>query len=261
MLTYTYRELFVAIAGCAGALTGLLFVALSVSPRHRSGSDRYVIQEVRAAAALLAFVNALAVSLFGLIPDLNVGYTAVTLGVSGVLFTAAALRSILASPHARHQWRNQAGLIFLLLVIFGAELVNGIEALVHPLSAGPLQGVSISLVASLIVGVARAWELVGDRDTGIMSSIAVLTGRRNPWGPPREEDDMLGVVAEASPGPAQPVGPPGDQAKPAAGSRPTTPASPGPGAGPGPGAAPGHGTGPGPGTGPGTGPGPGHGPS
>jgi hypothetical protein len=192
-----------------------------------------VIQEVRAAAALLAFVNALAVSLFGLIPDLNVGYPAITLGVSGVLFTAAAMRSILASPHARHQWRNQAGLIFLLLVIFGAELVNGIEALVHPLSSGPVQGVSISLVGSLIVGVARAWELVGDRDTGIFSSIAVLTGRRNPWGPPRGEDDMLGVVAEAAPGAAQPVNAAGDQA---AASPPAEASEPGP--------SPAHGHGP-----------------
>jgi hypothetical protein len=28
----------------------------------------------------------------------------------------------------------------------------------------------------LLVGVARAWELVGDRDTRILASIAVLTG-------------------------------------------------------------------------------------
>jgi hypothetical protein len=29
----------------------------------------------------------------------------------------------------------------------------------------------------LIIGIARAWELVGDRDTGIIASIAVLSGR------------------------------------------------------------------------------------
>jgi hypothetical protein len=28
----------------------------------------------------------------------------------------------------------------------------------------------------LIIGIARAWELVGDRDTGIIASIAVLSG-------------------------------------------------------------------------------------
>lgn len=84
-------------------------------------------------------------------------------------------------------------------------------------------------VIVFIVGVARAWELVGDRDTGIFSSIAVLTGRRNPWGPPRDEDDMLGVVAEAAPGAAQPVNAAGD---PAAASPPPEGSEPGPGPGP-----------------------------
>jgi hypothetical protein len=28
----------------------------------------------------------------------------------------------------------------------------------------------------LLIGIARAWELVGDRDTGIITSIAVLAG-------------------------------------------------------------------------------------
>ena len=33
------------------------------------------------------------------------------------------------------------------------------------------------LVAMLLIGIARAWELVGDRDTGIVSSLAVLVRR------------------------------------------------------------------------------------
>jgi hypothetical protein len=189
VLTGTDRELFVAIAGCAGALTGLLFVALSVSPQRTDGSAQHVIQQVRASAALLAFFNALAITLFGLVPGTNVGYPAVVLGVSGVLFTAAAMRSILASPRTRRYWRNQAGLVALLLVIFGAEFWNGIEALAHQHSNGPVEGISYSLCASLLVGVARAWELVGDRDTGILSSIAILTGKHNPLGALREPEE------------------------------------------------------------------------
>jgi hypothetical protein len=84
-----YREFLVAIAGAAGSLTGLLFVALSVAPRHPLNPGPTVIQQVRATAALLSFSNALAVSLFGLVPGNNVGYPAVVLGVIGILFTAA----------------------------------------------------------------------------------------------------------------------------------------------------------------------------
>lgn len=40
-----------------------------------------------------------------------------------------------------------------------------------------MQIIGYAVVSSLFVGIARAWELVGDRDTGIRASIAVLAGR------------------------------------------------------------------------------------
>jgi hypothetical protein len=173
----TYRELFAAIAGAAGALAGLLFVAMSVAPRQGPVSVPAVIRQVRAAAALLAFTNALAVSLFGLVPGTNVGYPAAVLGVIGILFTAAGMRSILSSASTvRQQWRRQLGLITLLLLIFGTELACGVAVLADPHSSIQVQLIGYALVTSLIVGIARAWELVGDRDTGIIASIAVLSG-------------------------------------------------------------------------------------
>jgi hypothetical protein len=179
MLPAAYRELFTASAGSAAGLTGLLFVALSVSASR--GKPERVIQQVRAAAALLAFINALAVSLFGLIPGTNVGYPAIALGVVGLLFTAAGVRSIFSSRSMlRLHWRRQAGLIALLLLIFGTELINGIGAVASPRDAAPVQTIAYAVVASLLVGIARAWELVGDRDTGIVASIAVLTGHQRP---------------------------------------------------------------------------------
>ncbi|HEX4399115.1 MAG TPA: hypothetical protein VH136_15865 [Trebonia sp.] len=53
MVPEVYRELFTAIAATAGSLTGLLFVALSVTNRARAAGPSD-IQQVRAAAALLA---------------------------------------------------------------------------------------------------------------------------------------------------------------------------------------------------------------
>jgi len=82
-------ELFAAVAATAGSLTGLLFVALSVTPRRGPAAGPPAIQQVRVAAALLAFTNAMAVSLFSLVPGTSPGYPAVVLGVIGILFTAA----------------------------------------------------------------------------------------------------------------------------------------------------------------------------
>jgi hypothetical protein len=180
-----YRELFAAIAATAGSLTGLLFVALSVTPRRGPGAGPRAIQQIRAAAALLSFTNAMVVSLFSLVPGTNPGYPAVALGVIGTLFTAAAVRSILASPATPHQKLAQLWLIGLLLLIFGTELVCGIIVLADPRLITAVQAISYALITSVIVGIARAWELVGERDTGLTASLAVLTGRTSgPDDPP-----------------------------------------------------------------------------
>jgi hypothetical protein len=172
----TYRDLFGATAGAAGTLTGLLFVALSVAVRPEPGSATRVIHQVRVAAALLAFSNTLAVSLFSLVPDTNAGYPAAVLGVIGIFFTAAAIRSIRSSRATASQQLQQLQLIMLLLLIFGTELVSGIIAIARPNDGTPVQVIGYALVASLLVGIGRAWELVGDRDTHLLASLAVLTG-------------------------------------------------------------------------------------
>ncbi len=177
MVPVTFGDFFAATAASAGALTGLLFVALSVSTHRAPAAGPAVIQEVRAAAALLAFTNALFVSLFTLVPGTGAGYPSIVLGVIGILFTAAAIRSILTSVTTRRQQARQIGLIGLLLMIFGTEFVSGIVAINLPGRPGPVQVIGYAAVTSLVVGVARAWELVGRRDTGILASLAVLAGR------------------------------------------------------------------------------------
>jgi hypothetical protein len=173
-----FRDLFTATAAAAGTLIGLLFVALSVTVRPEPGSASGVIHQVRVAAALLAFTNALAVSLFSLVPDTNAGYPATTLGVIGILFTAAAVRSIRSSQATASQQLRQLELITLLFLIFGAELISGVVEITSPGAATAAEIIGYALVASLLLGIARAWELVGDRNTGIVASLAVLTGHK-----------------------------------------------------------------------------------
>jgi hypothetical protein len=194
VLPETFGEFFAATAATAGALTGLLFVALSVSTHRDAAYGPAVIHEVRAAAALLAFSNALFVSLFTLVPGTNVGYPAIVFGVIGILFTAAAIRSILTSESSVRQEARQLGLVGLLFTIFGTEFVSGIVALNLPGRAGPVETIGYAVVGSLVLGVARAWELVGRRDTGVLASLAVLAGR---------EHNLAGPAADDAPSPQQ----------------------------------------------------------
>ena len=155
----------------------MLFRSISVGPRERTALQPAVIQQVRAASALLAFSNALAVSLFGLVSVNSAGYAAITVGVTGILFIAASVRSMAASPDvSAEQALRQAGLIALLLAAFGGELACGIGLTSNSTAVFGPTWLSYTLIALLLIGIARAWELVGNRDTGVIASLAVLTG-------------------------------------------------------------------------------------
>jgi hypothetical protein len=188
VVTGESRDLFVAVASAAAALTGLLFVAMSVSPRPAGGRPRGVIHQVRSAAALLAFTNALGVALFGLVPDNNAGYPAAAFGIIGVLFTGASVRSLLTDVAARSRFVSQLTLIGGLLAVFIVEIVYGVELLQHSRNRSALDTIGNLLVASTFIGVARAWEFVGDRDTGVWASIMVLaTGHERPLAVPEAD--------------------------------------------------------------------------
>lgn len=209
MTLATYRDLFAATASTAGALTGLLFVALSVAPRQQQADGPPVIRQVRSAAALLAFSNALVISLYSLVPGTHVGYPAVVMGIIGIAFTAAAIRSVRTSPAAARQKTGQLGLAGLLMLIFGTEVGAGIALLADPKPGGTaIEFIGYAVVTSLIVGVGRAWEFIGERDTGLLSSLAILASR------PRQPS--AGTFAtQARPDPASPPPAPSDARPPA----------------------------------------------
>jgi hypothetical protein len=203
MLTGAYRDLFTAIATSAAGLTGLLFVVVTVAERR---TEPGVIQQVREAAALLSFTSALSVSLFGLVPDTNVGYPAVAVAIIGILFSAAAVRSIVSTSSPRDPSARHLALTVILLLVFGAELAAGIGLLQHADNTGVvgLGLLSNLLIASLLIGIARAWELVGGRDTGVVASLAVLMGRGSVARssvPAPGADDVFGISEPDEPGP------------------------------------------------------------
>jgi hypothetical protein len=195
-----YRDLFGVVATSAATLTGLLFVAMSVA-NSRSRVHSPVVRQFRAAAALLAFTNALAVSLFALVPGTNIGYPAVVVGTIGVFFTGAGIRTTFTLSESAKQRRPQVYLIVLLLVTFGFELADGIDLIINSRQSGAVTTIGDILIASLLLGVARAWELVGEWDTGVVSSIALLIGHKSMIEAPSDLDpsEMPGTADEPEP--------------------------------------------------------------
>jgi hypothetical protein len=199
VVTGAYRDLFVATASAAAALTGLLFVAMTVASGRALVRGPRVIRQIRASAALLAFTSTLAIALFGLVPDTNIGYPAVVVAAIGIFFIAAAIRSIVTSRPGPSLVRSQVWLILILLLISFAELAGGAVLLGNPASATSVQVIGYAVVTSLLVGIGRAWEFVGERETGILASLGILAGHT----------DATGTVD----GPADSAADPGDPAE------------------------------------------------
>jgi hypothetical protein len=176
------HEFFLASGGVAGALIGLLFVAISVTPERVAGAEAEESHRVRAASALTAFSNALVVSLFGLIPGQSLAWTATVVAIVGLLFVAGALVGLMEVRRSQPRALPDAAFLVGLVVVFVLELVSGIRLIHDPAAGGPLETICILVVVCFLVGIARAWELVGGPSFGLFHQLGALgraaVGRR-----------------------------------------------------------------------------------
>lgn len=160
----------------AGALIGLLFVAISVSTGRLAGQDPVVAQvhRIRAAASLTAFTNALAVSLFALIPGHKIGPTAVVVAASGLAFVTASLLSLIRLRQVRWSIVRDALFLVGLAVVFVAQFVEGVVMMIQPANSGAVDTISILVVTCFLIGIGRAWELIGGPNIGFTREVTAL---------------------------------------------------------------------------------------
>lgn len=159
----------------AGALIGLLFVAISVSGERLTRAEASAqTLRIRANAALTGFINALVVSLFALIPDGGIGTTSFVVAIIGLLFVAAALLQLIRVRHLRWATGRDALFLFGQAVVFIIQFVFGIELMQRPSNSGAANGVAILVVACFVIGISRAWELIGGPSIGFTHEVVAL---------------------------------------------------------------------------------------
>jgi hypothetical protein len=186
----SFHDFFSGCATIAGALIGLLFVALSVSSEYLTGERARTDHQVRAGAAFSALVNTMVIALFALLPSTDLGTVAIILAAVGLGTTLALIVAL-----AREDGRIGRGDLFMflvLLVLYGLQLANALrlEQMPHKVSFVVTQGELA--VCFFLFGIARAWQLVGAREFGLVSAVASMIHRSAGNGPHHAGGDQPG---------------------------------------------------------------------
>lgn len=153
-LVSSWHDFFIAAAGAAAALTGLLFVAVSINLEYIL---KYPQLPGRAAETLAFLVNVLLVATLGLIPDQRIAlFGAEILVVSGAVWLGvvrAAFRTKYPSEWGYHHFRVVVGQIATLpFLVCGVSLVAA--------TGGGLYWLGVAVVAAFAGAVTNAWVLM-----------------------------------------------------------------------------------------------------
>ena len=177
MVPDSFTAFFAASAGVAGALIGLLFVAISVAPEPAAGKGR-IEMDIRAGVAFSALTDALAVSLLALIPGVHMG--AATVAVAGTaLASCLALGVVLVrAPDMTHRL-GQLRLLVGQAVVFVFQLIAGVRLLSRPDDVSNVRSLAVLTVVLFLVGIARAWQLIGARETGLLRLLGSVLRERS----------------------------------------------------------------------------------
>ena len=172
-----FTTFFATTAAVAGALIGLLFVAISVAPTVDAHGAR-VEKDVRAGVAFSALIDALVISLFALVPNIDLGTTALIVGLAS-LSSCVALMILLVregSPGPRR--RRQIRLLVVQGALFGYQAAVGAQVMGGRHVHSEVTTLAILVIVLFLVGIARAWLLIGARDSGLVTEMVATLRTR-----------------------------------------------------------------------------------
>ena len=176
MVPASYHDFFSACATVAGALIGLLFVAISIAPAKLSGPHAANDQQLKAAMAFSALVNTLVVALVTLLPGASLSLTVIILAAGGLSSTVGLIILLLRDTRLRVRV-DQLILPAVLVALYSLQVANGVELGGSPRNPGDVGNLGGLCIGFFGFAIARAWALVGARDSSLMTAVVEMARR------------------------------------------------------------------------------------
>jgi len=143
----------ITAAGAAGAMIGLLFVAVSLRTDIVFGPTAPPKARTLAGSSFTGLVNAFSLSLLAIVPNTNIGFGMIILAVMCTFGTwRLHARTIKQDP--------QYELLVLSFITYLAQFAGGVALVVHHHLNWIVNGLCYVIFVSFVIALTRAWSLI-----------------------------------------------------------------------------------------------------
>ena len=144
---------FTASSAAAGALIGLLFVAISLRTDAVFGPDAPTSGRALASSAFTALVVAFFISIMASIPHIRLGIVVIVIAALA-LYNTVKLHRQLAATEAH------IALFTFSLIAYSAQVAGGIWLTARPYQASLYDALDYAIISSYATALSRAWVLL-----------------------------------------------------------------------------------------------------
>jgi ABC-type dipeptide/oligopeptide/nickel transport system permease component len=160
---------FTASSAVAGTLIGLLFVSIQLRYDDILGTTAQTHSRAIANAAFTALANALAVSLWALVPTVNLGYPT---GIIALFCVYSTLKSHLRQDGPR---ALSLSLLGFSMVVYVYQVVICALLVMHPHDRSDVDTLAYGVFAAMAAGLSRCWQLLQSDAAATTTSEAPVT--------------------------------------------------------------------------------------
>jgi hypothetical protein len=161
----SYLEFMITSAGAAGAMIGLLFVAISlrsdlVFGEHASAKVKLLPAKVKtlAGSSFTGLVNAFSLSILAIVPSTNIGVGMITVSLFCLYNTISLHRKARGT-------RVQLRVLVLSVANYATEFAGGVTLAVRIHETWIVNGLCYVIFVSFIIALNRAWALIQSETT------------------------------------------------------------------------------------------------